>query len=55
MIWRDIFLDKNISKKSIIKAFGLVFNIDANKIDLINDISQIKKLSFNLYYSPKFW
>lgn len=55
MIWRDIFLDKNISNRTIINAFSLVFNIDAHQINLINNITEFKNnylLTCIIYRNP---
>ena len=38
MIWRDIVLDRNISKSELTKAFSTIFDIDTNQVSFIENI-----------------
>jgi hypothetical protein len=42
MIWREIFLNKDITKKDLAKVFSELFDIDVNKINLINNVTDFR-------------
>jgi hypothetical protein len=43
MIWREIFLNKSTEKKDLARVFSELFDIDINKINLIENITDFRE------------
>jgi hypothetical protein len=43
MIWREIFLNKSINKNDLIGVFAELFNTDASKINLIDNVTDFRE------------